>query len=154
MVASPPPADALSASVALVTGGGRGIGRALALALARAGAAVAITARSGGELTRTLAELHSVHDRAAAVRADVTDRAAVDRAVAETEARLGPIDFLVNNAGSAGVIGPVWETDPDDWWREMEVNLRGPLLRARGRCCPAWSRGAAVASSTWPPAWA
>ena len=51
--------------------------------------------------------------------------------VAQTETRLGPIDFLVNNAGSAGVIGPIWETDPDDWWREVEVNLRGPLLCAR-----------------------
>src|SRR5262249_14274667 len=70
------------------------------------------------------------HDRAIAVRADVTDRAAVQHAVAEAEARLGPVDFLVNNAGSAAVIGPMWETDPDDWWREGEVNLRGPLLCA------------------------
>ena len=51
--------------------------------------------------------------------------------VAQTQALLAPIDFLVNNAGSAGVIGPIWETDPDDWWREVEVNLRGPLLCAR-----------------------
>src|SRR5262249_50852995 len=68
--------------------------------------------------------------RAIAVRADGTDRAAVQHAVAEAEARLGPVDFLVNNAGSAAVIGPMWETDPDDWWREVEVNLRGPLLCA------------------------
>ena len=60
-----------------------------------------------------------------------TDVIMVGLNIAETEARLGPIDFLVNNAGSASVIGPVWETDPDDWWREMEVNLRGPLLCAR-----------------------
>jgi NAD(P)-dependent dehydrogenase (short-subunit alcohol dehydrogenase family) len=121
----------LSGTTALVTGGARGIGRAIALALAREGAAVAIAARSADELDRTLDELRAVHDRAIAVRADITDRAAVDRMVAQTQALLGPIDFLVNNAGSAGVIGPVWETDPDDWWREVEVNLRGPLLCAR-----------------------
>ena len=121
----------LAATTALVTGGARGIGRAIALALAREGAAVAIAARSADELDHALEELHAIHDRAIAVRADVTDRAAVDHMVAETEARLGPIDFLVNNAGKAGVIGPVWETDPDEWWREVEVNLRGPLLCAR-----------------------
>ena len=121
----------LSGTTALVTGGARGIGRAIALALAREGAAVAIAARSADELDRTLDELRAVHDRAIAVQADITDRAAVDRMVAQTQALLGPIDFLVNNAGSAGVIGPVWETDPDDWWREVEVNLRGPLLCAR-----------------------
>jgi NAD(P)-dependent dehydrogenase (short-subunit alcohol dehydrogenase family) len=76
-------------------------------------------------------ELRAIHDRAIAVQADITDRAAVDRMVAEAEARLGPIDFLVNNAGAADVIGPIWETDPDDWWREVEVNLRGPMLCAR-----------------------
>ena len=121
----------LSATTALVTGGARGIGRAIALALAREGASVAITARSVDELDRTLDELRAIHDRTIAVRADITDRAAVDRMVAQTQALLGPIDFLVNNAGSAGVIGPIWETDPDDWWREVEVNLRGPLLCAR-----------------------
>lgn len=121
----------LSGSVALVTGGGRGLGRAIALALARAGAAVTITARSSGDLEGTLAELRAIHDRVVAIRCDVTDRAAVEDMVAETEARLGPIDFLVNNAGTADVIGPIWETDPDAWWREVEVNLRGPMLCAR-----------------------
>ncbi len=130
---STPEADhrTLSGTTALVTGGGRGIGRAIALALAREGASVAIAARSADELNRTLGELRAIHDRVIAVRADVTDRAAVDDIVSQTGARLGPIDVLVNNAGSAGVIGPIWETDPDDWWREVEVNLRGPLLCAR-----------------------
>ena len=69
----------LSGTTALVTGGARGIGRAIALALAREGAAVAIAARSADELDRTLDELRAVHDRAIAVQADITDRAAVDR---------------------------------------------------------------------------
>jgi len=64
MGASAADRESLSGTVAIVTGGGRGIGRAIALALARQGAAVAITARSAGELDGTLAELHTIHDRA------------------------------------------------------------------------------------------
>jgi NAD(P)-dependent dehydrogenase (short-subunit alcohol dehydrogenase family) len=121
----------LSGTVAVVTGGGRGIGRAIGLSLARAGAAVAISGRSNSELDNTLSELRAIHHRTLAICCDVTYRAAVDEMVRRTEAELGPIDFLVNNAGSPGVIGPLWETDPDDWWRTIEVNLRGPMLCAR-----------------------
>ena len=131
MSTSPVRGGSLAETVAIVTGGSRGIGRAIALALAREGAAVAISSRSTDELDRTLGELRAIDDRAIAVCCDVTDRAAVDDMVSGTELQLGPIDFLVNNAGSAGVIGPIWETDPDDWWREVEVNVRGPLLCAR-----------------------
>jgi NAD(P)-dependent dehydrogenase (short-subunit alcohol dehydrogenase family) len=55
----------------------------------------------------------------------------VARAVAEVEGRLGPVDVLVNNAARFAALGTLWEVDPDDWWREVEVNLRGPLLCAR-----------------------
>jgi NADP-dependent 3-hydroxy acid dehydrogenase YdfG len=58
----------------------------------------------------------------------VTDRVAVEAAVAKVEQTLGPVDVLVNNAGVSGPIGPLAESNPDDWWRCMEVNLRGPLL--------------------------
>ena len=118
----------LPRTVALITGGSQGIGRAIALRLAQEGAAVAIAARSTHELDRTLAELRKHHERVIAIHADVTDRAAVGDMVSRTETEFGPIDLLVNNAGSEGVIGPIWETDPDDWWRTVEVNLRGPLL--------------------------
>ena len=131
MSTSPVSRGGLAEAVAIVTGGSRGIGREIALTLAREGAAVAISARPTAELDRTLGELRAIHDRVVAVSCDVTDRAAVNDMVSRVEQQLGPIDFLVNNAGSAGVIGPIWETDPDDWWREVEVNLRGPLLCAR-----------------------
>ena len=54
--------------------------------------------------------------------------------VAAVEAAIGPVDLLVNNAGQFGPVGPLAATDPDDWWRALEVNLRGPfaLLRAGG----------------------
>jgi NAD(P)-dependent dehydrogenase (short-subunit alcohol dehydrogenase family) len=51
--------------------------------------------------------------------------------VADVEQQLGPVDLLVNNAGHGGQIGPFWEVDPVDWWRCMDVNLRGPFLCAR-----------------------
>ena len=74
--------------------------------------------------------------RAIALPVDVTDRVAVEQAVAQTERALGPITLLVNNAAVATPVGPAWEVDPDSWWRTVEVNLRG-RCSARGPRCPA-----------------
>lgn len=118
----------LRGQVAVVTGGGRGIGRAIARALAEVGAAVAVVARSESDLAETVALIAAAGGRAVALTADVTDQAAVERMVQETERHLGPVDVLVNNAGSAETIGPLWEIDPELWWRDLEINLRGVLL--------------------------
>jgi NAD(P)-dependent dehydrogenase (short-subunit alcohol dehydrogenase family) len=117
--------------VVVVTGGGRGIGKAIALGLAKAGAAVAVAARSEDQLTETVREITRLGCRAISLTADVTDPTAVQKMVVEVEETLGSVDLLVNNAGLAGPIGPTWETDPDTWWRCMEVNLRGPMLCSR-----------------------
>src|ERR1700741_212445 len=119
---------ALTGQVAIVTGRGRGIGRAIAQALAQQGAAVTVTARSGEQLAETVALITAAGGRAIAVTADVTDPHAVKRVVTETEQQLGPVDLLVNNAGSASALGPLWEVDPEDWWHDVTVNLRGTLL--------------------------
>jgi NAD(P)-dependent dehydrogenase (short-subunit alcohol dehydrogenase family) len=121
----------LTGQVALVTGAGRGIGRATALALGDAGAAVAICARSEGEISAVEAELAAGGAQALALRVDVADRGAVEHMVAQVERELGPVDLLVNNAVAPGPIGPFVSTDPDDWWRPMEVNLRGPVYCSR-----------------------
>ncbi len=115
-------------SVALVTGGGRGIGRLAAEALADDGMAVGLIARSPAELDETVAVIESAGGRAAAVVADVTDEWALGTAITNLRRDLGPIDVLINNAGIIGPAGPVWEVDSDEWWRTMEVNLRGTLL--------------------------
>ncbi|HYX52763.1 MAG TPA: SDR family oxidoreductase, partial [Candidatus Limnocylindrales bacterium] len=66
--------------------------------------------------------------KAIAIPADVSDRAAVTALTARVERELGPIELLVNNAGIGEPFGPTWETDPDEWWRCQEVNVRGPML--------------------------
>jgi NAD(P)-dependent dehydrogenase (short-subunit alcohol dehydrogenase family) len=69
--------------------------------------------------------------RAIAVTADVTNPQAVGRMAREVERQLGPVDLLVNNAGHPGEVGATWEVDPDQWWRCIDVNLRGPFLCTR-----------------------
>jgi NAD(P)-dependent dehydrogenase (short-subunit alcohol dehydrogenase family) len=121
----------LAGRVAIVTGGGTGIGKAIAVGLARAGAAIAIIARSKDQLAETVRQITELGFRARAVTADISDPEAVERMVQEVEQSLGSVDLLINNAGLVGPIGPTWEADPDDWWRCLEVNLRGPMLCSR-----------------------
>ena len=121
----------LDGQVALVTGGGRGLGAIVADALAHAGATVAVAARTATEVTAVAERIRAAGGRALAVTGDVTDRQVVERLVMEVEQCLGGVDVLVNNAGLLRTIGPVWEIDPEQWWREVEVNLRGPFLCAR-----------------------
>jgi NAD(P)-dependent dehydrogenase (short-subunit alcohol dehydrogenase family) len=113
--------------IALVTGAGRGIGRGIALGLSKAGWAVAVTARSAIELDETV---HLASGPMLAVAADIAEPGDVRGMIRRVDAGLGPIDLLVNNAGMGGPLGLFWETDPVEWWRNQEVNLRGPML-----CC-------------------
>jgi 3-oxoacyl-[acyl-carrier protein] reductase len=88
----------LDGKVALVTGGGSGIGEAICVALGGEGAKVAVLDVDLAAARITAGLL----DGGLAIEADVADSAGVDRAVAEVEAQLGPVDVLVNNAGIAG----------------------------------------------------
>ena len=121
----------LQSQVAFVTGGGRGVGRAIALALGRAGALVAVVARTERELAETVALVESEGGQARAWSADVTDEARIESVVAEVEDELGPITLLVNNAGRAASSGPLWELDSEAWWRDVEINVRGPMICSR-----------------------
>ena len=118
----------LDGQVALVTGAGRGFGRAIAERLAAEGAAVALLARSLAQLEEVAKAIRSAGGHAIGVRCDVTDASSVAHAVAKTEELLGPIDLLVNNAGIPGPFGPIWQVDPDEWWRAQAVHIRAPML--------------------------
>jgi NAD(P)-dependent dehydrogenase (short-subunit alcohol dehydrogenase family) len=118
----------LAGEAAIVTGAGRGFGRAIALGLAAAVAAVTVTARSKDQLDETVSLIEGAGGRAFAVAGDVTNRKDVARVVEAAEKKFGPTTVLVNNAGITGPFGPVWTSDPDDWWAAQEVIVRGTLL--------------------------
>jgi NAD(P)-dependent dehydrogenase (short-subunit alcohol dehydrogenase family) len=121
----------LTGQVAIVTGGGRGLGNVMAQTLAEAGAVIAVVARSEDQLAQTVSVIRQAGGKAIGVTADVTNREAVEQMVITVERQLGAVDLLVNNAGVIGTPGPIWETDPDEWWRVIEINLRGVFLCAR-----------------------
>lgn len=103
-------------------------GRAFALALAQAGAHVIVTARSELEIQDTVHSIEQQGGSASAFPADVTDRTAVQRVITSVEQQHGSVDLLVNNAGAFRAFGLVADIDPDEWWREVEINVRGPFL--------------------------
>ncbi|MBI2440009.1 MAG: SDR family oxidoreductase [Lentisphaerae bacterium] len=122
----------LKDKVVIVTGAGSGVGRALALEFAARGARVICAARRIDRIEETAAAIKMNGGVALPVKVDVTDINQVERMVAQALAAFGRIDVLFNNAGSFGAIGAVWEVDPESWWHDVTVNLRGTML-----CCRA-----------------
>ena len=120
----------LTGEIALIAGAGRVIGRALAERLAAEGAAVALLARSRPELEIVANGIRQSGGRAHAITADVTQSADVVAAVQDCESVLGPITFLVSNAGVPGPFGPIGVVDAEAWWQAQCVHLRAPMLLA------------------------
>jgi NAD(P)-dependent dehydrogenase (short-subunit alcohol dehydrogenase family) len=123
--------------VALVSGAGQGLGRAIALRLAAEGARVAVNDRVPSErvdeVVRETGGIPAI--------ADVSDPDAVGRMVDEVERALGDVEVLVANHAYMSM-APFTQHDPDDWWRNLDVNLSGtffliraalPGMRRRGR---------------------
>ncbi len=120
----------LSGAVALVTGGSRGIGRAIALRLAALGSSLAVCGRDAKALQSVSAELEQRTAHVFSHRADVTLSADVTGLIEKTEAALGPISILVNNAG-IGLFGPAHERSEAEWDRVLNGNLKSVFLVSR-----------------------
>jgi NAD(P)-dependent dehydrogenase (short-subunit alcohol dehydrogenase family) len=84
--------------------------------------------RKSKETARTIEQAGG---SATAFAIDVTDAAAVGQTFREIERSLGSVAALVNNAAIPGPIGPFWEADAEQWWRTLDVNLRGSMLCTR-----------------------
>jgi NAD(P)-dependent dehydrogenase (short-subunit alcohol dehydrogenase family) len=124
----------LAGRVAVVTGGNRGLGRAFVVALAQAGARVAIVARDVAKTDEAVAELQTGGVTVRGFRADVRERADVDRVVHEVVADLGGVDILVNNAGTC-VHAPALEVTAAQWDEVVGTNVNGVW-----NCCQAFGR--------------
>lgn len=117
----------LKGKAALITGASRGIGAAIATGLAAEGCRVAIVARGEAGLSALATKLRANGAEVLTIAADLTESAAAERIVAQTEAAFGGVDILVNNLGGA--------TAGDDeaaWLATLDINLMQSV-----RCCQA-----------------
>jgi len=120
-----------------VTGASKGIGRDTSIGFARAGASnIAIGARS--DMTDLAKEMKEAAKKAGrkepnviSIKLDVSDQESVDDAAKQIEKEFGELDILINNAGYLEEFKKIGESDPADWWRVWEVNIKGPYLVAR-----------------------
>ena len=127
-------AGLLAGRVALVTGAGGGIGRGISQALAAAGARVVVTGRRGPTCEETVASIVAEGGSAIAVETDVSDEAAVQRAVKTAVERFGRLDIVVQNANAGGDSArpiAIDEIGEDDLMRQARVAWDGSFLCAR-----------------------
>ncbi len=136
----PTPMREVAGKVAFITGGDSGIGLGIARAFTDAGMKVVITYRTRAHLDDAMKLLAGAADRVHAINLDVTDRAAMEKAAAETVQVFGKVHVLVNNAGVA-VIGGLSRASYEDWDWAMSVNAGGvfngvraflPRIQAQG----------------------
>lgn len=113
----------LAGKVALVTGGGRGIGKAIASSLAQAGATVVIASRKLATLEAAAAELSGHPGTVVPMACHVGRKEDLERVVSATEASVGPVDILVNNAATNIGQGRALDTSDEMLVKMVEINV-------------------------------
>lgn len=111
----------------LITGGSRGLGLVLARTLGHEGARLAICARDPAEVQRATADLAAEGFEVLGFACDVTERSQVEWTVAQILAEMGPIDVLINNAGTIQV-GPFEVTTLEDYEQAFRTHFWGPFF--------------------------
>jgi NAD(P)-dependent dehydrogenase (short-subunit alcohol dehydrogenase family) len=119
----------LSGKLAAVTGGTRGIGRAIAERLLREGAAVAICGRTAGSVERAVAAMKPL-GRVFGLPADIARVEQVKDFFNAIDGEFAGLDILVNNAGE-GVFRKVADMTPEEWHRNIDLNLNGAFYCSR-----------------------
>jgi short-subunit dehydrogenase len=121
-----PDTHQLAGQTAIVTGASRGLGRAVAQALAARGMRVALAARDAEALAALAAEITDAGGRAIALPTDVARYAEIRTLVERTQAVLGPVEVVINNAG-LGWFKPFVEHSVEELDLILDVNLRGTM---------------------------
>nr|WOZ48243.1 acetoacetyl-CoA reductase [Gordonia sp. (in: high G+C Gram-positive bacteria)] len=120
--------SALAGRTVLVTGASRGVGRGIALRLGAAGAAVAVNYRRDADAAESVvAEIRFAGGVAEAFGAEIGAPDAGPRLADEVRARLGPVDAVVSNAGSASKGATVADTPLADYRAQLDVHALGPI---------------------------
>lgn len=125
------PSFSMNNKNALVTGATRGIGLAIAKAFLDAGATVTLCGRKQEGVDAALAELTSAADRVQGVVAHVGSPEDVSQLLQAAEAKFGPVNVLVNNAGTNPYYGPIVDSEDWAWDKTMDINLKAPYVLSK-----------------------
>ena len=130
----------LKGKVAIITGSSKGIGKSIAEQMAKQGAKVVISSRKAPACEEVADAINKAGGKAVSIPANISEKAQLEKLVAETRKQLGPIDILVCNAASNPYYGPTAKMPDDAFTKIMQnnilsniwlVNLCAPDMRAK-----------------------
>lgn len=123
--------SALRGKNAIITGATRGIGLAIARGFLARGATVTLCGRRAEGVEQALAKLGDYGDQVGGRSAHVGNQDDLQALVRQAESQFGPVNLLVNNAGTNPFYGPLVEAEEWAWDKTMDVNLKGPYLLSK-----------------------